>query len=391
MLTTKHSPDFPKRPWDERLADDVQAMREISRQSDPQTVVKMYAARMREFTRADGMVALSRRDLVAPQYRITRSSIWGFNVDPWKTRVRVIHDRGILGDLLYADEPVILDDFQADPTDPAYEHLAGHRSLVAVPLFEKGVGMNMVVLLHKEPAAFDRERFPEYVWMSNLFGRATHNMVLGEQLREAYNDLDRELLAVADIQRALLPTTLPSIPGLDLASSYQTSRRAGGDYYDFFQLPNGKWGILVADVSGHGTPAAVLMAVTHSIAHTLSAPPDPPSKLLSFINYHLAARYTGSGNFVTAFYGIYEPATRKLLFSSAGHPPPRVRQCGGDFVRPILAKQRSLPLGIDLNESYVDTETMLTPGDIMVMYTDGITEARSSDGDMFGVERLDLA
>ncbi len=391
MLTTRHSPNVPRRPWDERLALNVEAMREMSRETDPQKIVQIYGSRMREFTQADGMVALSRRDLEKPKYRITRSSLWGLDVDPWKARTKLILESGILGEVLYGEEPVIIDDFVPDPNDPAYEHLEGKKSLAAVPLYEKGVGMNMIVLLHNEPNAFNREMFPEYVWMSNLFGRATHNQVLTDQLRIAYNELDRELLAVADIQRALLPTELPRIPTLDLAAHYQTSRRAGGDYYDFFALPNGKWGILIADVSGHGTPAAVLMAVTHSIAHTLITPPDPPSKLLSFINYHLSARYAGSGNFVTAFYGIYDPTTRKLLYSSAGHPPPRVRQCGSDFVRPMNPKQRALPLGIDGKETYVDTEATLTDGDILVLYTDGITEARSSDGDMFGTDRLDKA
>ncbi len=110
--------------------------------------------------------------------------------------------------------------------------------------------------------------------MSNLFGRATHNLVLSDQLKVAYEAVDYEMKVVADIQRSLLPMQMPSIPTLSLAAHYQTSHRAGGDYYDFFPLPDGKWGILIADVSGHGTPAAVLMAVTHSLAHTLPRPAD---------------------------------------------------------------------------------------------------------------------
>src|SRR5205085_8839936 len=140
-----------------------------------------------------------------------------------------------------------------------------------------------------------------------LFGRATHSLVLADQVKRAYDRLDRELQTVADIQRSLLPTTLPAIPTLDLATDYQTSTRAGGDYYDFFPLPDGQWGILIADVSGHGTPAAVIMAITHSIAHTSTDPKTPPSRLLAFVNDRLAAGYTENGNFITAFYGIYDP------------------------------------------------------------------------------------
>src|SRR5437879_11759945 len=84
---------------------------------------------------------------------------------------------------------------------------------------------------------------------------------------------------VAALQRSLLPDPLPKIPTMSVAAHYQTSHRAGGDYYDFFPLPGGKWGILIADVSGHGTPAAVLMAVTHTIAHTYPGPPPPPGQL----------------------------------------------------------------------------------------------------------------
>src|SRR5204863_816635 len=127
-------------------------------------------------------------------------------------------------------------------------------------------------------------------------------------LREAYDAVDDDLRVVADIQRGLLPAKPPAIPTLGVAAHYQTSKRAGGDYYDFFPLPDGRWGMLIADVSGHGTPAAVLMAVLHSIAHTYPGPPTPPGELLRHVNRVLTERYTAnSGAFVTAFYAIYDP------------------------------------------------------------------------------------
>src|SRR5262249_29239782 len=148
---------------------------------------------------------------------------------------------------------------------------------------DQRVALNMVVVMRREPAGFRREIFPEIVWMSNLFGRAAHNLVLTEEVRKAYQAVDQELKIVGDIQRSLLPIRLPPIPTLDMAVSYQTSERAGGDYYDFFPLPEGKWGILIADVSGHGTPAAVLMAITHSIAHVFPGDPCPPAHLLNHL------------------------------------------------------------------------------------------------------------
>ncbi|GIW75421.1 MAG: hypothetical protein KatS3mg104_0484 [Phycisphaerae bacterium] len=246
-----------------------------------------------------------------------------------------------------------------------------------------------MVILARDDNGFSQEFIPEQLWFSNLFGRATSQLVLKQELQKAYDQADRELKVVADIQRSLLPVELPRVRGLDIAAHYQTARNAGGDYYDFFELSGEKLGILIADVSGHGTPAAVVMAVTHSIAHTHESEPDPPSKLLNFINHHLCRRYTqGNGTFVTAFYGVYDPHTRQLRFANAGHHPPRLkRRKGGPSG--IVEGTVNLPLGIDSDECYRDEIQTLYPGDILVLYTDGIVEARSPQGELFGIERLD--
>jgi sigma-B regulation protein RsbU (phosphoserine phosphatase) len=393
--------------WQELLAFIVEMAREMSRQTDPQQMVQDYMRRVRQVSRLDGFVSLSRRGLDYPRVRVTRASIWGTQVNPWnQTDNLEIHEGGLFSTLIWGDEPVVLDDIDLPADDPAVPFVDGMRSATAIPLFDRGVAMNMIIALRKEPHAFDREELPERVWMANLFGRATHNLVLSEQLREAYDAIDREMKVVGDIQRSLLPATLPHIPGVELAVHYQTSRRAGGDYYDFFPLPGangepagspgGRWGILVADVSGHGTPAAVLMAVTHSIAHTHDGPPAPPSALMTFVNRHLAARYTnGNGTFVTAFYGIYDPRTREMTYTSAGHPPPRVRRTAGWIEGGF--PEAGLPLGIDADECYTDGVSSFEPADLLVLYTDGVTEARGSDDgtdagqEMFGTERLDAA
>ena len=379
-------------PWEQRLAFVVDTMREVSRQTDPQAMVQTYGRRMRQVMPSDRTLSLSRRDLSAPHFRITRSSDWDGSLNPWRQRDQLpVLDGGLLGELLYGDLPVIVNDLadRVSTNDPAREFLAGMGSLVFIPMFDQGVALNGVVVMRKGPEAFAPDLLPQHVWMANLFGRATHNLVLSDEVKRAYEAVDREMQVVADIQRSLLPARLPEIPTLELAAHYQTSRRAGGDYYDFFPLPDGRWGILLADVSGHGTPAAVLMAITHSIAHTLDGPPAPPSRLLSFINEHLAARYTtDNGTFVTAFYGIYDPATRVLTYASAGHNPPRVGRCDGEHVRAI-DRNGSLPLGIEPALCYDDTVEHLDSGDFLLLYTDGITEARAPDGELFGVERLD--
>jgi sigma-B regulation protein RsbU (phosphoserine phosphatase) len=368
----------------------VDMMREMSRQTDPQAMVRAYGARMRRILPCDVRLSLSRRNLAAPKYCITRSSLWPDDVNPWKDKASLpILEGGLLSELIYGNEPRLLDDLQIAPDDPAATYLAGQRSLMALPLFDQGVALNMVVLLRREPAAFDPEHFPELVWLGNLFGRATQNLVLSEELKQAYDEIDHELTVVANIQRSLLPVELPRIPTMDLAASYQTSQRAGGDYYDFFPLPEGKWGILIADVSGHGTPAAVLMAITHSIAHIFPGPPTPPGRVLSHINHHLATHYTGkNGTFVTAFYGIYDPSARELVYACAGHNPPRVKRCTDGTLLSLDGAQ-SLPLGIADPLRYEESTQRLQPHDHLVFYTDGITEAANAAGHMFGTERLD--
>ena len=382
---------FQTAPWQERLATILDMTRAISQQTDPQDLVRTYGQKVRTlFPPSDAGLSASRRGLTWPRFRITRSSRWTETINPWKEKDRLpLFEGGLIAKLLYGDEPVILDDFQVDPDDPAYEYLAGYRSLMAIPMFDQGTSLNMVVRLGKTPALFERERLPEMVWMSNLFGRATHNLVLSDELKEAYQALDREFKVVGEIQRSLLPAELPQIPSMQLAAFYQPSARAGGDYYDFFPLPDGRWGIFIADVSGHGTPAAVLMAVTHCIAHTFPGPAVPPAKVLDYLNRHLASRYTDrNGNFVTAFYGIYDAASRRLTYSCAGHNPPRLKRCQDGSLL-TLNGTNGLPLGISVDESYAQAEQQLEVGDQIVFYTDGVTEAHDSAGRMFGTERLD--
>ena len=279
-----------KGDWQDRLAAIVDAMREMSLQTDAAEMVRSYATRVRRLLPASRWLSVSRRELESPWYRITRSSTWTESIDPWKQKDRLpLLKGGLLADLIYGDEPRLIDDITPllAHDDPAFEYLAGFRSLMAAPHFDQGVALNMVVTLQPEPAAFDPETFPEWYWVSSLFGRATHNLVLKEEKKQAFEIVERELNLVAQIQRLLLPQVLPKIPGFELAAYYRTSQWAGGDYYDFFPLPDGRWGILIADVSGHGTPAAVMMAITHSLAHSLPGPADPPASLLGHVNRQL--------------------------------------------------------------------------------------------------------
>jgi sigma-B regulation protein RsbU (phosphoserine phosphatase) len=180
--------------WQERMALIVDTMREMSKQTDPQVMVRAYGERINKLRQIDRRISLSRRDLSWPKYRITRSTTWDEEIDPWKQKDRLpLFAGGLLAELIYGDEPQIIDNIEYDASDPAAEYLAGMRSLMAIPMYDQGMSLNMVVVMRTEPAAFPREQFPQWVWLSNLFGRAAHNLVLSADLKTAYDAIDREL------------------------------------------------------------------------------------------------------------------------------------------------------------------------------------------------------
>ena len=378
------------RNWQDRLNHIVDTMREMSMHTDPQEMVKSYGNRIRQLLPGNTVLAISRRDLQAPYYRITRYTKWDNAINPWKEQDKLpLLKGGLLGKLLYDGKPQLLANIQVETDDPAYEYLNEQRSMLAIPHYDAGEAINMVFILRHEVNGFDPDEFPEQVWISNLFGRATHNLVLREQVQEAFNAVDRELRTVASIQRSLLPKQLPEISNLDIAAYYQTAARAGGDYYDIFPLPDNLWGILIADVSGHGTPAAVLMAVTHSIVHSYPGPATAPGTLLGYVNQRLHDAYTTEVDaFVTAFYGSYDPINQILTYANAGHPQPRVKRCStGKLFE--LESEPALPLGIFRDVSFTNHKIQLIPGDQLILYTDGITEAHNTTGNMYGIARLD--
>jgi len=378
----------PTPDWQRDLAIVHEIMRDVSRQTEPQELVRIYSQGVRRLRSIDRLVSTSRRGLEYPWYRVTRDSRLAEQIDPWRHRDRLpLLDRGFLGELLYAAEPRIITDLRVPESDPTRPYFDGMRALYTLPQWDDGVVQNMSLIMYADPANLDPAQYPNALWQANLFGRTTANLVLRKELREAYDALDHEMKIVGDIQRSLLPTELPAIPGLDLAASYQTSTQAGGDYYDLFHLPDGEWGIFIGDVSGHGTPAAVLMAVTHAIAHAYPGPAMPPGAVMSHVNRFLARHYTnGNGSFVTAFYGVYNPAQRTLTYARAGHNPPRFKSRG--TITPVEGVG-NLPLGILPDTAYDEDTLGLGAGDSILFYTDGITEAMNSAGDLFGEERLD--
>jgi sigma-B regulation protein RsbU (phosphoserine phosphatase) len=388
------APDFfdtEQRNWRARLAVSVEVMRELSRYSDPQEMYAVFTRRMAQLFPVSRQLTISRRGLRYPQYRVTRFNLWTDPINPWKESHRLpVHEGGLLAELLYGDQPKVVEELTIDPDDPASTYLAGQRSLLAIPHFDQGTAQNMVILAREDADAFPRDRIADLVLLGNLFARATQTLVLSQAVKEAYDTVDYELRTIADIQKSLLPAATPRIAGLDIAVHYQTAKRAGGDYYDFFPLPGGQLGVLIADASGHGAPAAVLMAVAHSIAHTQPTPPVRPGELLTHLNAHLTRQYTRqTGNFMTAFYGIFDPIKGSLTYASAGHNPPRLVRPNGTVV--ALNRAQRLPLGIKPEEIYPEQTVPLHKDDGAVFFTDGVIEAVNGEGDVFGSARIDAA
>ncbi|MDY3556777.1 PP2C family protein-serine/threonine phosphatase [Gemmata sp. JC717] len=382
--------DTEPRNWRARLAVSVEVMRELSRAADPQEMYAVFARRMVQLFPVSRHLTISRRGLRDPEYRVTRFSQWNEPVNPWKEQHRLpMHHGGLFAELLYGDQPRVIDNLRLDPDDPASEYLAGQRSLVAIPHVESGPSQNMVIATRDDVDTFPRERVPDLLLLSNLFARATQTVVLSQAVKEAFDGLDYELRSIAEIQKSLLPAALPKVPHLDVAVHYQTAKRAGGDYYDFFPLPNDRLGVLIADASGHGAPAAVLMALAHSIAHTRPEPPQRPGEFLTYMNAHLTRRYTRpTGSFMTAFYAVFDPINATLSYASAGHNPPRLLRCADGF-KLALNRAQKLPLGIKPDEVYLEQTLPLLPGDQVVLFTDGVIEAVNTDGDVFGSARID--
>jgi serine phosphatase RsbU (regulator of sigma subunit) len=206
------------------------------------------------------------------------------------------------------------------------------------------------------------------------------------ELEEAYRALDFELKAVSDIQMALLPRRVPSSDAYSIATYYRTASRSGGDYYDFFPLSDGDFGILVADVSGHGAPAAVIMAMTRLLMHTFAAHLERPEKVLGQLNKWLEKNIM-SGQFVTALYGVYEQKSGRFHFASAGHDSPLV--CCGKTDEVFHARSpEGLPLGLEAEAEFEPAAIEIAPKSCVLFWTDGLTDVQNKSGEMFETERL---
>jgi sigma-B regulation protein RsbU (phosphoserine phosphatase) len=197
--------------------------------------------------------------------------------------------------------------------------------------------------------------------------------------------VDRDLREAVDVQRQLLPRVRPAIDALDYSGCCIPARHVGGDYFDYVELEPGVLGLLVADVAGKGIPAALLVSSLHGAFRT-HAPMagDRLAELAVTLNAHMCSAGV-LGRFATLLYVVIDTIRRRIVYVNAGHPPGILLRAGGQAVRLM---EGSIPLGLFPDSGYAAAELALEPGDWVVLFTDGISEALNDDGEEFGDERL---
>ena len=210
---------------------------------------------------------------------------------------------------------------------------------------------------------------------------------LQKQLQDANEKMERELALAGEIQASFLPRELADIPGWQLAVMLKPSRETSGDFYDVNLLPNGRLEILVADVVDKGAGAALYMALSWTLLRTYAAEyPTQPELVLNAVNRRILAD-TRTDQFVTVFYGILDPVTGTLVYANAGHCPPYLISAQhGQDVQELV--RTGVPLGILEDRTWEREVVQLAPGDALVLYTDGITEAQNEQSMFYGEDRL---
>jgi sigma-B regulation protein RsbU (phosphoserine phosphatase) len=362
----------------ERLRDLTELLRTVSAVTDPQTIQREFSKRLSELSRTEGYVAVSRRGLKPGEYKITRTmldadALHANDRDPWRLWDRLpVHTGGFIGAAIADGAVKYYPDLELTDDPVLGDALAGFRSAAVTPLFDDGEALNWGIMLRREPGAYAPEELEELLLRGNLIGRMTRNLVIRKEAERLNAELTAQLEEIASVQRALLPERTPEIEGLELATSYLTSTHAGGDYYDFFDMGGGKWGVLIADVAGHGAGAATVMAMLQTILSGFSDRHLGPAAMLAHANRELYGKRI-TNNFVTAFLGVFDAERRSVTYANAGHNRPLIRRASGEVEQ--IDGAASIPLGIIDDTLYEHAAVDIGPGDTVVLYTDGVTEA----------------
>jgi serine phosphatase RsbU (regulator of sigma subunit)/anti-sigma regulatory factor (Ser/Thr protein kinase) len=270
---------------------------------------------------------------------------------------------------------------------PALEAMRASGVKLVVPLVTQG---ELIGLLNLGPRLSDQEYSgDDRRLLESLAAQAAPAVRVGQLVREQEAEirsrerLEQELAVARLIQQNFLPRSLPEVAGWGVAADYRPAREVGGDFYDFIDLPDGRLGVVVGDVTDKGVPAALVMAATRSVLRASAQRLIAPGAVLQRVNEHLVPDIP-ENMFVTCLYGVLELDTGRLVFANAGHNLPMITS--GGAVTELMA--RGMPLGLMPGMTYEETEAVLDPGAHLLLYSDGVTEAHDADREMFGGDRL---
>jgi sigma-B regulation protein RsbU (phosphoserine phosphatase) len=251
-------------------------------------------------------------------------------------------------------------------------------------------------------------RDPEYTWtetrqklvrlIADQTAVAIENDELAVELKKKER-LDQELEIGAEIQRRLLPRQCPYIPGASVAARCRPANRVGGDYYDFIptshsqiyphngvRQDSGRWGLVIGDVMGKGVPAGLIMTMMRGMLRGEVLHSNSPAGILQNLNRVMYADLENSHRFITLFYSEYNPQKRILSYSNAAHNPPLWWHAATKSITRL--DTLGMLIGLDANSQYEDAQVQLEPGDTVVYYTDGLTDAAAASGDRFDEENF---
>jgi sigma-B regulation protein RsbU (phosphoserine phosphatase) len=293
--------------------------------------------------------------------------------------------RSVIDEVVTNGKSVLTSDAQADPRFMGGTVvLQGVRSVLAVPL---GVGENVFGIIYADsPIAdgrFTEDHLKVLTTLASVAAIRVENARLAERHLEQER-LERELQVASEIQQRFQPTSAPQLSGYELQGISFPCYEIGGDYYDFIERANGNLVVALGDVSGKGTAAALLMSSLHAAVHAQVESHESPVKTIQSINRYLVASIPAN-RFVTLFYAELDPKEGSLAFLNAGHNPPLIVHSGGTMEQLAAG---GLPLGIMADADFREGRTKLHPGDVLVIYSDGVSEATNPAGEEFGPTRL---
>jgi sigma-B regulation protein RsbU (phosphoserine phosphatase) len=291
---------------------------------------------------------------------------------------------GIIGWVIKNGRGTIVNDVKADTR--YVKARAETRSEIAAPIIRiDGKVIGAINLESDSPEYFDEQDLEMLEMFASLAAAAIDHTLLYRQLK-LQRRVESELELARKVVDGLLPRSFPQIKGFDIFGTTMPVREVGGDYLDFIDSITDRVAVLVADVSGKGLAAALIMVTFRAYMHATVRNEFAMRVVMSRVN-RLVYEASEGDRFITCFYGLIDPDHRRLLYINAGHNPPLLLRADGS--RELL-DQAGLPLGVFDHSKYSESIVDLRNGDILVMYTDGVIEARNQRDEQFGLERLEL-